>query len=128
MKKTVLIVDDSIPMRFLLESFVGKKYKVFSAMDGLTAMMWLAKGNVPDIIVTDIQMPGMDGWELIKYLSGNVLYDDIPVIVLSGSRIEDAPVELRMKMTEFVSKPFDPIKLVDLVDKHVEMPKLTVQQ
>lgn len=120
MKKTVLVVDDSPPMRFLLEAVLGERYKVYTAADGVTAIMWLSKGNMADIIITDIQMPHMDGWELIRYLSDNVLYEDIPLIVLSGSNVKEIPVELKLNITDIMTKPFDPNKLVDLVEKHMQ--------
>ena len=74
MKKKILIVDDSAPMRFLLEAMLGNKYKVYAATDGLTATMWLSGGNIPDLIITDVQMPNIDGWQLAKNLAGNALY------------------------------------------------------
>lgn len=127
MKKTILIIDDSAPIRFLLESILGKQYRVFSAPDGLTAMMWLSKGNRPDLIITDIQMPNIDGWELVRYLNGNVLYDDIPVIVLTGSDTKDMKGhELEYKISDFLRKPFDPMKLLESVNKHIHAPAAAV--
>ncbi|MBP1650972.1 MAG: two-component system response regulator [Bacteroidetes bacterium] len=57
MKKKILIVDDSAPMRFLLEAMLGNKYKVYAATDGLTATMWLSSGN---IVVIQRQYSGSD--------------------------------------------------------------------
>ncbi len=123
MKKTILIVDDSAPIRFLLESILGKQYKVYSAPDGLTAMMWLSRGNRPDLVVTDIQMPNIDGWELVSYLNGNVLYDDIPIIVLSGSQVDEArEQELQYKVADYIRKPFDPVKLLESIQKNIQTP------
>ncbi|RAJ06946.1 two-component system chemotaxis response regulator CheY [Chitinophaga skermanii] len=128
MKKTILVVDDSAPIRFLLESILGKQYKVFSAPDGLTAMMWLSKGNKPDLIITDIQMPNIDGWELVRYLSGNEMYDNIPVIVLSGAEEANAHNNsLEYKVAEYIRKPFDPMKLMESVNKCITLqPVITI--
>lgn len=123
MKKTILVVDDSAPIRFLLESILGKHYKVYSAPDGLTAMMWLSRGNRPDLIVTDIQMPNIDGWELVSFLNGNVLYDDIPIIILSGSNVPDVrEQELKFKVAECLRKPFDPVKLLEVIQRNIQEP------
>ena len=123
MKKTILIVDDSAPIRFLLESILGKQYKVYSAPDGLTAMMWLSRGNRPDLVVTDIQMPNIDGWELVSYLNGNVLYDDIPIIVLSGSQVDEArEQELQYKVADYIRKTFDQVKLLESIQKNIQTP------
>jgi two-component system, chemotaxis family, chemotaxis protein CheY len=115
-KKTILVVDDSAPMRILLEAMLGHKYKVFAATDGLVATMWLSKGNMPDMIITDIQMPNIDGWQLAKNLSGNALYSDIPILVLSGMDLNGNTTPLYPNVAKVMSKPFDPIKLIEIVD------------
>ncbi|MBO9730972.1 MAG: response regulator [Chitinophaga sp.] len=117
MKKKILIIDDSMPMRYLLEAVLGKEYSVVSAPDGLAAMTWLLKGNKADLIITDLQMPNIDGWELLDYLSGSYLYQDVPVIVLSGFFIEKMN-ELPNKynsVRQVVQKPFDPMQLLSKV-------------
>lgn len=119
MKKTILIIDDSEPIRFLLETFLSRKYKVVSATDGYSAMLWLAKGNKPDMIVTDIQMPNIDGWELIEHLSANELYNDVPVIVLSG--VEAPHESAANKIVDFIRKPFDPVNLMSTIDKNMQL-------
>jgi two-component system, chemotaxis family, chemotaxis protein CheY len=119
MKKTVLIIDDSEPIRYLLETFLSRKYKVVSAKDGFSAMLWLAKGNKPDLIVTDIHMPHIDGWELIAHLNSNELYNDVPVIVLSGA--EAPPENVSHKIANFIRKPFDPVNLMSTVEESMQM-------
>ncbi|MCW3465416.1 response regulator [Chitinophaga nivalis] len=121
MKKTVLIIDDSAPIRYLLEAILGKKYKIVSAMDVPTAMLWLANGNKPDLIISDIQMPGVDGWELIKYLNGNALYNDVPLIVLSGTEAPVGSAKEAYKYSEFIRKPFDPAGLMISVERNLEV-------
>lgn len=117
-KKKVLVIDDSLPIRFLLEAILGKKYAVTSAGDGTIAMDWLSKGNTPDLIITDLQMPNIDGWELIDYLSNSNLYRHIPVMVLSGIINSHESFEEKnydnVKM--ILSKPFDPVVLMDKMD------------
>lgn len=117
-KKTILVVDDSAPMRILLEAMLGHKYKVFAATDGLVATMWLSKGNMPDMIITDIQMPNIDGWQLAKNLSGNVLYSEIPIIVLTGMDL-NGNVPLYPNVARIMSKPFDPVRLIEIVDHYL---------
>jgi two-component system chemotaxis response regulator CheY len=89
MKKSILIVDDSAPLRMLLEAMLQKKYKVYTANDGLSALMWLTNGNIPDLIITDMQMPNINGTEFINILNSNILYSDIPVLILTGNKIQD---------------------------------------
>lgn len=118
MKKKILIVDDSAPMRFLLEAMLGNKYKVYAATDGLTATMWLSGGNIPDLIITDVQMPNIDGWQLAKNLAANALYSDIPVIVLTGMDLKDN-IPLYPNVARVINKPFDPVKLLEIVDNQL---------
>lgn len=116
-KKTILVVDDSAPMRILLEAMLGHKYKVFAATDGLVATMWLSNGNMPDMIITDIQMPNIDGWQLAKNLSGNALYSDIPIIVLTGMDLNNTPIY--PNVARVMNKPFDPVRLIEIVDQYL---------
>lgn len=126
MKKTILVVDDSAPMRFLLEAMLGHRYKVFAATDGLVATMWLSNGNVPDLIITDVQMPNIDGWQLAKNLSANSLYSDIPVIVLTGMEINEN-VPQYPNVARVLNKPFDPIKLMEIVDEQLDVrPRVSI--
>lgn len=120
MKHTVLIIDDNTPIRFLLEAVFKKSFNVVSAQDGLAAMAYLSKGGVPDLIVTDLLMPNINGWELLDYLSDSHLYKNIPVIVLSGSVKENSEriPELYSNVREVISKPFDPMQLLDKT-KHI---------
>lgn len=114
-----MIIDDSLPIRYLLEVFFSKKYNVVSAADGVAGMAWLTKGNVPDVIITDLQMPNISGWEMIEFLNSSNLYKDIPVMVLTG--VLNPQDSLDTKAYENVKavckKPFDPVELMTSVDK-----------
>ncbi|RFS19564.1 response regulator [Chitinophaga silvatica] len=117
MKKTILLVDDSMPMLFLLEAVLGKEYAIVTAQDGLVAMSWLMNGNKPDLIISDLQMPNIDGWELLNYISGSYLFQDTPVIVLSGY-YKDTTSDLELKhpnVREVIQKPFDPTQLLQKI-------------
>jgi len=117
-KPQILVVDDSKPILSLLKVILGKKFDVFAASDGFGAMNWLMEGNRPDIIVSDLQMPNINGAELISYLSDGSCYEDVPVIILSGVDERDV-IHLRGKMNVvgYIGKPFDPEDLLKLIDK-----------
>lgn len=106
-----------MPIRVLLEAMLKKEYNVVSAQDGLAAMAWLSRGNMADLIITDLAMPNINGWELLDYLSDSHLYKDIPVVVLSGNvatQLEQVS-ELYSNVREVMSKPFNPVELVEKV-------------
>jgi two-component system chemotaxis response regulator CheY len=118
MKKKVLIIDDSKPIRILLEAILSRHYAVTAVGDGLDAMAWLSAGNTADLIVTDLRMPNIDGWELLEHLSGSYLYKDIPVLVLSGEIANAAPETLMARYTNVqavMHKPFDPVLLLEKI-------------
>lgn len=117
-KKTVLVIDDSLPIRYLLEAILSRKYHVVSTNDGLSAMSWLSQGNNPDLIITDLQMPNINGWELIEYLGNSNLYQHIPIMVLSGiiNLSETLQNKEHCNLRGVVTKPFDPVALMDKVE------------
>ncbi len=116
MKKNILIIDDSKPIRYLLETIVSKYYNVVTASDGFEAMYWLSQGNKPDIIISDLQMPNIDGWDLIRNLTSSGIYGDIPIIVLSGSYSEDMKGKCEeFGVAAFLVKPFNPTRLMDAI-------------
>ena len=115
-KPTILIVDDSRPILCLLEVILGKKFEVFAVTDGFMAINWLQEGNKPDLIITDLQMPNIDWREFISHLSNSIYYDNIPVLVLSGSdENEILKYCERLKIAGYLTKPFDPVELIDKI-------------
>jgi len=114
--KKILIVDDNISMRYLLENILKKSYTVRTADDGLTAMMMLSQGFNPDLILTDINMPSINGWELIAYLKKSALYKNIPIVVLTSTSLDDHKAEVESDMIYgCIKKPFEPIDLLHRV-------------
>ena len=123
MKRQILAIDDSKAIRFLLQTVFGKKYQVVTASDGCSAMYWLTKKNLPDLIIADPQLPDMEEWELIDYLKNSGLYGKIPVIVLSNqqkSKLDKIKTQEKCKELNIdynYGKPFNPIELIQVVDK-----------
>ena len=89
MKKRVLIVEDELASRMLLEHLLSTKYQVTALANGLEALNWLNQGNVADVVITDIDMPYMSGIDLIYKMEEIPYHDQVPIIVLSGSTPEE---------------------------------------
>lgn len=78
----------------------------------MEAMMWLEAGNVPDIILTDLRMPVLDGGEVISMIRSSSLYRHVPIIVLSS--IDDSSTKIKcfdLGADDFVIKPFSPMEI-----------------
>jgi two-component system, chemotaxis family, chemotaxis protein CheY len=115
MLRRVLLVEDHDGLRRLLGNFLSDKFEVVGAKNGLEAMTWLSKGIVPDVIITDDEMPEMDGADLLLQLRCTGLWANIPVVVLGA--VEDSALEtIRYKSLgaqDFFQKPFNPLALQD---------------
>jgi DNA-binding response OmpR family regulator len=110
--KKILVVDDKLSISNLLVQFLSNQYIVESKEDGLTALTWLQQGNVPDLVITDLQMPNMDGVELIKRMKESGYFKDIPIIVLSSKDSSSDRVQcLKLGAEDYVVKPFNPEEL-----------------
>ena len=114
----VLTVDDSASMRALLRSALSSRgYQVSQAEDGVAALEWLAdNGSHIDVIVTDINMPRMDGFGLIEALRGQSRFRDCPILVLSTESSDEKKARARSAgATGWIVKPFDAAKLANAV-------------
>jgi two-component system chemotaxis response regulator CheY len=113
---TVLTVDDSRTMRDMLKhSLVAAGFRVLQAEDGIDGLEVL-KTETPDVVVTDINMPRLDGFGFIEAVRRDVERRGMPVLVLTTEA--DAEKKSRAKAagaTGWIVKPFDPAKLVDAI-------------
>ena len=118
MSMTVLTVDDSRTMREMLRlALADAGYRVVQAEDGIHGLEVLqAEAQRPQVIVTDINMPRMDGFGFIEEVRGDQRYRGIPILVLTTE--SDAEKKNRARMagaTGWIVKPFNPVKLVDAI-------------
>jgi CheY-like chemotaxis protein len=108
----VLIVEDEITTRDVLIELLGKDGReIVTASDGQEAMEHLAKVPRPRVILLDLMMPRMDGWEFLRRQSADPSIANIPTIVLSGSKL---PAGAKHQL----SKPVDVERLRALVDQY----------
>lgn len=117
MKPTILAVDDSKAIRFLLQTIFSKKYQIITAADAASAMYWLAKKNFPDLIISETSLPDMEDWEFIANLKSSILYKDIPLIVVSSASQLEAEAQCKKyRPDHYFSKPFNPAEMLEVVD------------
>lgn len=112
----ILTVDDSASMRALLNhALTSQGFDVAQAEDGEVALEWLALNEV-DVVITDINMPRLDGFGLIEKLRQGNRHRDRPILVLTTESSEEKKNRARSAgATGWIVKPFDPEKLVAAV-------------
>ncbi|MGE4586609.1 MAG: PleD family two-component system response regulator [Mangrovibacterium sp.] len=110
--KKVLLVDDKIQLLVLLSQILKPSFEVVTKTNGLEAMEWLQEGNLPDLILSDIQMPGMDGLKLLQMIKGSGAFSKIPFVILSSRESSEDRIEcLKHGASDYISKPFNPEEL-----------------
>lgn len=116
MSATILTVDDSRTMREMLKLALSQAgYRVIQAEDGVHGLEVL-QGESPQVIVTDINMPRMDGFGFIEQVRSDEAYRGIPILVLTTeSDAEKKDRARRAGATGWIVKPFDPAKLIDAI-------------
>ena len=103
---TVLVVEDNDELRLFLRNILSETYRVLEARDGRQGLT-LAVKHVPDLIITDVMMPVMDGLDMVKLLKENRMVCHIPVIVLSAkSSLDDRIAGLEHGIDDYIGKPF----------------------
>lgn len=130
-KDVVMIVDDSPTIRKLVSMTLEEAgYGVVTACDGMQALGKLnghspdLNGRLPNLILLDITMPRMDGYQVCKIIKGYKQTKGIPVVMLSGKDGFFDKVRGRIAgSTDYITKPFKPQALVDAVDKHTKRVK-----
>ncbi len=120
MKKTILAIDDELSIRMLLENFLSSTYNVVTCNDGQEGLAYLEQGDLPDLIVTDIQMPNLDGYEFIKNVRASGFFSNIPVIMLSGIESSNERVKcLKLGADDYMVKPFNPEELAIRIENMI---------
>ncbi|MCL5263817.1 MAG: response regulator [Chloroflexi bacterium] len=116
-RKAVLVVDDDVELVKMVEILLeGAGYRVITAAEGQEALDKVAKG-MPEVILLDMKMPGMDGWEFAREFHAR--HDNLaPIIVFTAA--EDARKRAQEIGAEsYLGKPFDISDLISIVERHV---------
>ncbi|HTP66554.1 MAG TPA: response regulator [Geobacteraceae bacterium] len=119
--KKILITEDSPTMRSLLISTIEALdgFEIVEAASGFEALRLLPRDRI-DLIITDINMPDINGLELISYVRNNPVYRDIPLFIITTESSEkDREKGLALGADEYLTKPFDPLKLQELITRYL---------
>ncbi len=122
----ILIVEDSPTMRSFLTSSLEEldgPVKITEVESGFEALRYLPREQY-DLIVTDINMPDINGLELVSFVKSNSSYRDIPLIIVSTESSErDRDKGLRLGADAYLAKPFDPKALREVAEGLLERPR-----
>jgi len=115
-KGKVLVVDDEVNITQILEFSIGSEgFEVITAQNGEEAIE-KARREQPDLIILDIMMPKIDGYEACRILKANPLTKAIPVVLLTAKgRDIDKRLGLEVGATDYIVKPFSPNKLIERI-------------
>ena len=117
--KTILIVEDSSTTRALIRAVIDElgDFDTVEAATGFEALKMLPQQEY-DLIITDINMPDINGLELINFVRSNVRYSHVPIIIVSTERSEeDKKRGIALGATAYVTKPFKSVELQEAIQK-----------
>lgn len=118
MKKKILVVDDEITTCLLLENVLSE-YTVIIKNSGIEALTWL-ENNLPDLIITDIQMPEISGFDILKEIRLRGFTKHTPVIMLSGNTESKERIKCyQLGAQDYLMKPFNPEELKEVAKKNL---------
>jgi DNA-binding response OmpR family regulator len=109
-KREILVVDDDDLSRKLINRLVSKEfdYEIVSKANGIEALEY-AQEHIPQLIILDLMLPGMNGFEILKKIRGDKRFDQTKVVLVSAkSRSEDIERGFDLTADEYITKPFQP--------------------
>ena len=119
-RKTILVVDDDVDVIHYMKELLSSRYKVLSRFDVDSAYV-LMKEEAPDVVISDVVMPGKTGYDLCRQIKDNLQLSHIPVILLTAkATVEDQVEGLGSGADAYVTKPFEPQYLLALIDSQLK--------
>jgi DNA-binding response OmpR family regulator len=120
-KKKILIVDDNEVHLVIAENILKGKYDVTTAKSGKDALILLSKGLIPSLILLDVLMPDMDGWETYNKIKGISLLKNVPIAFLTSlDGVREKLYASRIGAADMITKPYDGEELINRIEKMLE--------
>jgi DNA-binding response OmpR family regulator len=112
----VLVIDDEAPIRLLCRvNLEAEQMEVLEAADGPSGLE-TARAEIPDVILLDVMMPGLDGWRVAEELLDDERTQNIPIVFLTArAELRDRARGIDLGGVDYVTKPFNPVELAPLV-------------
>ncbi|SDS89068.1 Response regulator receiver domain-containing protein [Mucilaginibacter mallensis] len=111
-KIKILIVEDDVYMQLILKQFLSHVYETEVCVNGMDALTSIQNGNIPDLIISDLNISKLNGLELISQLQASDFFKTIPVIIVSGEDSSEKRIMcLNSGADDYIVKPFNPAEL-----------------
>ncbi|HTH83255.1 MAG TPA: response regulator transcription factor [Mucilaginibacter sp.] len=111
-KIKILIIEDDAYMQIILSEFLNNTYEIETCNNVLDALNYLQNGNMPDLIISDLNTPKISGLELISQLKASSFFKLIPIIIISGDDSSSKRIQcLDAGADDYIVKPFNPAEL-----------------
>lgn len=108
----ILIVEDDVYMQAILKEFLSATYEIEIRSNGMDALAFMQSGNVPDLIISDLNTPKLSGLDLIEQVKVSDFFNSVPIIILSGVDSSEKRIKcLDSGADDFIVKPFNPAEL-----------------
>lgn len=117
----ILVVDDMPDNLFLMNGLLEDRYEVVQAPSGKAALQVVMSDSPPDMVLLDIMMPDMDGYEVLRRIRQHAPTANIPVVFLTAlASQQDRRLGMDLGAVDYLTKPVDPVKVVERVEQHVQ--------
>nr|WP_302180154.1 PAS domain-containing protein [Chryseosolibacter indicus] len=124
-KPRILLVDDNADMRGYMHSLLCEDYEVVMAENGKKAIEAIQPGKMPDLVLSDVMMPEVDGYQLLAAIKSNSVMQHIPVILLSARADEEAKIEgMRYGADDYLIKPFSAKEMLARIDARIQIARM----
>lgn len=118
----ILVIDDSVTMRKFLQLMLKKDFMVVETESAAEGLEWLYFNEMPDLVILDLNMKGMSGYEFLKRVQADQNLKSLEVLVLSGEKKSEERIKcLELGAKDYVIKPFNPKELYLRIKKMVSV-------
>ena len=127
MNKKIMVVDNNPDIAFIIKlglEDLGVKYDIIDVESGEKCIEFLKNKQIPDLILLDIMLPDMNGWEIFDILKENLSWEKIPIIFISAKTDKITKNAGEFLGNEFIEKPFDILDLKMRIDKILNTDKI----
>ncbi|MEY3764252.1 MAG: hypothetical protein RLZ42_912 [Armatimonadota bacterium] len=113
----ILVADDEPALLRLLEFVLGRRGYIIQGVTNGTAAVEILKTESPDLVILDVMMPGLDGYEVLTYIRETAHLEGLPVVMLTArAQLDDIQLGLSLGADAYLAKPFDPEDLLSVVE------------